>query len=163
MGLGVKMVKKNHGSNNSKKHRSRAAESIHRRIQGLVKSLLEKNGGDAIDGLPEKFELNLQIPVNLHKNDPSLSRQFSHSLIGQIEALRREGETEVHGHRSGHVHCYWCNQPDCEHSTPGDGHSVLHGWSATGVPIWINITNLLLSDAPDLLDHIHGDDLNHSH
>ncbi len=150
------MTDSNHRREKRKQHRSKAAESIHRRIQGLVKALLEKDGSEAISGLPDKIELNLQVPIQLNKINPSLSRRFAHSLLSQIEALRLEGETEIHGHRSGHAHCYWCNQPECEHSTPDDGHTVLTGWSATGIPIWSNITNVLLTEDPELLDHLHG-------
>ncbi|MAJ28432.1 hypothetical protein CBD41_03340 [bacterium TMED181] len=139
------------------KTRSRAAESIHRRLQGLVKSLLDRDGSEAISGLPDVVELNLHVPVQLKTDDPHLSQKFAQNLVQQIEALRTEGEIEVHGHRSGHVHCYWCQQPDCEHSVPIDGHTVLSGWSATGLPLWKNLTNHLLAEAPELLDHIHGD------
>jgi hypothetical protein len=139
--------------------RSKAAESIHRRIQGLVRSLLSKGGSEAISGLPEQVDLHLQIPVSLQDEDHALSSRFAEDLIEQIDALRTEGEIELHGHRSGHAHCYWCQQTDCEHSQPENGHTVLTGWSPTGIPVWKNITNFLLAESPDLLDHLHGDTL----
>lgn len=145
--------------NRTNPHRSKAAESIHRRIQGLIRSLLAKDGSEAISGLPETVDLHLQIPVHLHEDQHSLSRKFSEDLLNQIEALRMEGEIELHGHRSGHALCYWCQQTDCEHSQPENGHTILAGWSATGMPVWKNVTNFLLSEAPEMLDNIHGDTL----
>lgn len=147
------------GRNKSAPRRSKAAESIHRRIQGLVRSLLARDGSEAISGLPESLDLHLQIPIHLHEDRASNSRKFAEDLMKQVDALRTEGEIELHGHRSGHALCYWCQQTDCEHSLPENGHTVLTGWSPTGMPVWKNITNFLLAEAPELLDYLHGDTL----
>ena len=37
------------------RYRSRAAESIHRRLVGLVKSLLTRKGQETLDGLPNEI------------------------------------------------------------------------------------------------------------
>ncbi len=153
------MSKPNKNRPKKPEHRSRAAEEIHKRIQGLVRSLLQLRGSEAIDGLPDEIEVNLRFPIHLSQNIHKNSRAFARSLVQQVEALRVEGETELYGHRSGHAHCYWCHQPSCEHSTPEDGHSIFSGWSPTGIPIWKNITTFLLSEEPELLDHLHGDQL----
>lgn len=139
------------------RHRSRAAESIHRRIVGLVKSLLTQKGNDTLDGLPSKIELNLRIPVRLDRDDHSDSRKFSQSLLAQVDSLRIQGETEALGHRFGHAPCYWCNAAVCEHSTPPDHHSILIGWSPTGVPIWKNLTSVLIKNKDEQIDLLYGE------
>jgi hypothetical protein len=45
----------------------------------------------------------------------------------------------------------------CEHSQPPDQHSVLDGWSQTGVPLWKNLTTVLLDTKDDQLDVIYGE------
>ena len=71
-----------------KKPRSRAAESIHRRIRGVVKSLLSNNDGESLTGLPDHIELKIRIPIHLRENDHRDSVQFADSLLAQIESLR---------------------------------------------------------------------------
>ena len=139
------------------RYRSRAAESIHRRLVGLVKSLLTRKGQETLDGLPNEIELNLRIPVRLDGNEIADSRNFAQSLLAQVESLRIQGETEALGHRSGHAACYWCNAAVCEHSMPPDHHSVLIGWSPTGVPLWKNLTSVLIVDKDAQIDFLYGE------
>ncbi len=137
--------------------RSRAAESIHRRLVGLVRSLLTQKGEDILAGLPEKIELQLRLPVRLDRDEISDSKKFAQSLLAQVDSLRIQGETEALGHRSGHAPCYWCNAAVCEHSSPPDHHSVLIGWSPTGVPIWKNLTSVLIDTKDDQIDNLYGE------
>ncbi|MGE4620130.1 MAG: hypothetical protein AAEJ04_10015, partial [Planctomycetota bacterium] len=137
--------------------RSRAAESIHRRLSGLVRSLLSKKGNDSLSGLPEQVELNLRIPIHLDGSGLFESREFARTLLAQVESLRIQGETESLGLRSGHAPCYWCNAVACQHSQPPDHSSVLHSWSQTGIPIWKNLTTLLLETKDEQIDLIYGE------
>ena len=140
-----------------KKPRSRAAESIHRRIRGVVKSLLSNNDGESLTGLPDHIELKIRIPIHLRENDHRDSVQFSDSLLAQIETLRIQGETESLGHRSGHAPCYWCQAPVCQHSHPPDSRSVLTGWSATGIPIWRELASLFIESGDPQIDLLYGE------
>jgi len=140
------------------KLRSRAAEAIHRRIRGLVKTLLTREGDESLSGLPEAIELNLRIPMHLKRDHHADSIQFSHALLAQVESLRIQGETEALGHRFGHAPCYWCDAPVCEHSMPGDQRSVLVGWSATGIPLWRDIASLLIETGDEQIDLLYGED-----
>lgn len=138
--------------------RSRAAEAIHRRIQGLVRSLLSRHDQEAIAGLPESLELQLRIPIRLDRDDHRDSRRFSSSLLAQIESLRIQGETESLGHRAGHAPCFWCDSPVCEHSRPPDQRSVLVGWSTTGIPLWKEVASILLDEGDEQIDLLYGDE-----
>ncbi len=137
--------------------RSRAAESIHRRLVGLVKALLTRENTETLDGLPDEIELNLRVPIRLDRDEITDSRNFARSLLAQVDSLRIQGETEALGHRSGHAPCYWCNAAICEHSMPPDHHSVLTGWSPTGVPIWKNLTSILIEDKDEQIDYLYGE------
>lgn len=141
----------------NKPHRSRAAESIHRRLVGLVRALLTRDRPDALDGLPDEIELQLRVPVRLDGNKLSDSQDFASALLAQVDSLRIQGETEALGHRSGHAPCYWCNAPICEHSMPPDHHSVLIGWSPTGVPLWKNLTSVLIEAKDEQIDFLYGE------
>ena len=94
------MSKPNKNRPKKPEHRSRAAEEIHKRIQGLVRSLLQLRGSEAMDGLPDEIEVNLRFPIHLTQNIHKNSRAFARSLVQQVEALRVEGETELYGHHA---------------------------------------------------------------
>jgi len=70
------------------------------------------------------------------------------ALPGQlVDQVRRAAETLADQSAvfpSGRVHCYWCRSFDCEHSSAPDCRHVFHGYSATGQPLWSELTSVLL-------------------
>lgn len=44
--------------------------------------------------------------------------------------------------RSGHVYCFWCESPVCEHSSPSEPMHVFDGYEPTGRPRWVDFAAL---------------------
>ncbi len=55
----------------------------------------------------------------------------------------------------GTIHCFQCAGP-CNHRVPPSNDSVFAGYTATGKPVWLSLTNALLNGGDPRVGRLHG-------
>ncbi|MGH9440858.1 MAG: hypothetical protein ACRD16_01135 [Thermoanaerobaculia bacterium] len=85
---------------------------------------------------PVRLELRLPVSREANKEAPTLTEQLSRDV--------REAGSLAEPFRPGHVFCYRCESPDCEHSSPLRPQSVCAGYGPTGQPQWSDLSQALL-------------------
>ncbi len=137
------------------------ATRIHHIEQALVstikKAYIEMFGVN--HELAKPFTLDLKMVINPKKSwqlitQPALEEQ----IYGAIQEMAVQ--TEIF--HAGRVYCYRCDSSVCLHSLPPGPSTVFGGYSSTGLPVWPELTEVLLSikhPRVDLLYHPSQHDL----
>lgn len=97
-------------------------------------------------GLPVDLrdpELVVTFPVEVRIGPQVAHADDARAFLA--EARRRVGDAlRGQGHfRMGHVYCFQCDKPDCEHSTPSDPTMVFRGYTTGGRPVFQRFPDLL--------------------
>jgi hypothetical protein len=109
-----------------------------------------RRAGDAIRALEA---LSRAALAECGRGDPDSSASFSlHWVAGSTpdelaeQAFRQAAElaSDDLSFCPGHVYCYACRSPDCNHSTPPACGAVFAGYESTGRPRWQEFFNYLL-------------------
>ncbi len=119
------------------------ATRIHHIEQTLVstikKAYLEMFGASHEEAKPFTLELKMVI-------DPKKSWQLitKPALTEQIYAAIQEMAVQTEAFQPGRVYCYRCESSVCLHSLPPSPSTVFGGYSSTGLPVWPELTQVLL-------------------
>lgn len=133
---------------NRRRRRAPARKArITSRLEGIEASLtsaIREACAEMFGVLPEParpFRLDLRVSI-----DPGgpWRLEADPPIEEQIRLAVREMATQAEAFRTGSVYCYRCNRPDCPHSRPPRPTSVFGGYSSTGLPIWVEFTQILL-------------------
>jgi len=120
-------------------------------LRTLIRDLQMEQFGVA--GLPSAAELDLQLRLRVKPGD-NWSLAFEPSLSGQVLHQLQEAGATREAYRSGHCHCFRCQSSVCEHSAPPGPLSVFRGYSATGVPEWTDLHQVLLESKDERVDRL---------
>ncbi len=85
-----------------------------------------------------EMSLTLPVPVHIGGSPPDPQAFLSEAQRQILEAIRGLGTF-----RQGHVYCFQCQKPDCDHSAPRDPSEVFCGYSTGGRPVFKGFANLL--------------------
>jgi hypothetical protein len=83
-------------------------------------------------------------------------------LEEQIRDAVRDMATQAEVLRAGRIYCYHCDSAECPHSVPPRPSSVFGGYSATGLPRWPELAQVMLDlkhPKVDLLYQTSGQDV----
>jgi len=99
------------------------------------------------------FSLELRVSV-----DPGESWQVraDPSIEEQIRTAVREVATQAEAFQIGRVYCYRCDRSDCPHSLPPRPTSVFGGYSSTGLPVWPELSQVLLEQKHPRVELLYG-------
>ncbi len=128
-------------------------EGIERAIARTARDACQDLFGSTTRGaIPFTFEIRGSI-------DPAGAwRVEAHpSLEEQIREAVREMASRVEAFQAGHVYCYRCESPSCAHGFPPAPTSVFLGYSSTGLPVWGELSQVLLERKHPHLERLYGD------
>lgn len=79
-------------------------------------------------------------------------------LVERFRSHVREALTAKIAFRPGRVYCFQCGDAGCAHTAPGQSADTFAGYSPTGKPVWITLTNLLINRGDPRVDKLYGDE-----
>jgi len=130
--------------------RERAAADV---LHGLIRDLcLQRFGAGPADRAP--LHLSLRVAVN---PEDHWAVWFEPALVEQIEPQLADARAVADAFRAGHVHCFRCASSDCAHSRPPSEEMVFAGYSSTGVPEWMSLTQVLLDAKDENVDRLYAE------
>lgn len=129
------------------------SDSVRRRLEAIEKELTdlflefyrERQSSTGLEGTPG--ELKVQLSLTIHPGSrPSGRRHGSGSgqLHDQLKEAACRAVDRTAAYPQGHVYCHWCRSFTCVHSTPPEPRAVFAGYSATGQPVWVEYSSVLL-------------------
>ena len=103
-------------------------------------------------GRPRDLDFNLKFTVEADGPweiiaDPPLEEQIRSRLM--------EGAARQRVFQAGRIYCYRCESSTCGHSAPPEPGRVFGGYSSTGLPQWMELTQLLLQIRHPRLDLVY--------
>ncbi len=127
--------------------------ALARRIEADLSELAKRiHAGMFGAGVPPPDKTPLRLELSLPANE----RQGASPLVEQVERDVRESGSRGRPFHSGHVYCYRCERPDCEHSLPPRPQSVSAGYGPTGQPQWSDLSQVLLEARHDRVEELFG-------
>jgi hypothetical protein len=97
-------------------------------------------------------ELRLELPSPAA---PAASRALDGQLLEQLSRAAERLADRTAAFPSGRVYCYWCRSFECQHARCADPRSVFYGYSATGQPLWSELSSLLLERHDPRVDFLY--------
>jgi len=115
---------------------SQAAEDL----AALIRAIAQEEGWVGSPGVPD---LEVTVPVRAVLA-PAEAKSDPDALLGTARRVVREALRGRGMFRGGHVYCFQCRRPDCEHSRPQDPTEVFSGYSTGGRPVFQAFQNWLI-------------------
>jgi len=119
--------------------------SSHRRLEEALAAVVQEAYRE-VCGHPgrETVEVPLELSARVHSGRPWKVRAEP-SLAEQVKrAVREAGARELVFHR-GRVFCYRCESSLCPHGHPPSPAKVFGGYSPTGLPRWVELTEIMIA------------------
>jgi hypothetical protein len=107
-------------------------------------------------GLETLEPFSLEIRVTIEPGQRWRLRAAPRVKDQILEAVRAAA-SRVEAFRPGRIYCYHCESADCPHSVPPRPTSVFGGYSSTGLPLWPELTSILLDLRHPEVDRIYED------
>jgi hypothetical protein len=125
-------------------------------LRGLAFSIASSRGLTHSDTTAlDHFTIPVTVAFDPSQRDPGEPDpvlQLTQDIEQQIAALQRASVAFC----AGHVYCFLCNAPDCEHSSPPHAEDTFAGYSPSGRPAWVGFTNLCLSLQHERVDQLYS-------
>lgn len=108
---------------------------------------LPLSGPDAV----RELDLRLRLPLDAVNGDAGGA--LLDALGERLRLLRGDGAVVT----PGRVHCFQCRSSECVHAVPPDARQVFLAYSATGKPVWRELTEACLAWGEPRVDLLFGD------
>lgn len=113
-------------------------------VEASLTSAIREAYLDMVGAHPDRARpFGMHLRVSIEPGEP-WRLQADPSIEEQIRAAVREMATQAEAFRGGSVYCYRCDSPDCPHSHPPRPTTVFGGYSSTGLPVWPELSQILL-------------------
>jgi hypothetical protein len=106
-----------------------------------------------LDGPDAARELDLRLRLPLGPLNGDGAALLLDALGERLRRLQDPGDTVV----PGRVYCFQCRRSDCGHAAPPDARHVFLAYSATGKPVWRELTEACLAWGEPRVDLLYGD------
>jgi hypothetical protein len=91
-------------------------------------------------------------PAQREPGEPDPAQALLDDVSHQVVAAQRASMA----FSAGHVYCFLCDLPDCEHTRPPHPEDTFSGYTLSGRPEWVSFTNLCLARQHDRVDQLYS-------
>jgi hypothetical protein len=130
---------------------SELARQIESDLADLANRIHEEMFGAGV-AAPERFPVRLDLSLSACGNPRAEGSSLAEQVARDVRVAGSLGEP----FHSGHVYCYRCESPDCEHSLPPRPQSVSAGYGPTGQPQWSDLGQVLVEARHERVEQLFG-------